>query len=100
MSHINFRKHKKDIGNDCKQWDAIQKHMYCFHVSHEQPTTWSECRHLRRHVNEALLVMHSRQDAPLPVPMVKGSFMRKVSPNDIASKPFHIDAAIREKYDS
>ena len=44
--------------------------------------------------------MHSMQDAPLPVPMVKDSFMRKVSPNDIASKPFHIDAAIREKYDS
>ena len=95
MSRINFRKHKKDIGKDCKQWDAIQKHMCCFHVSHEQPTMWSECGHLRRHVNEALLVMHSRQDAPLPVPMVKGSFMRKVSPNDIASKPFHIDAAPR-----
>ena len=100
MSHSNFTKHKKTIGNDCKQWDSIQKHQFCFHVSHEQPTTWSECGHLRRHVNEALLVMHPRPDAPLPVPMVKGSFMRKVSPNDIASKSFHIDAAIRKKYDS
>jgi hypothetical protein len=27
-----------------------QKHRDCFHVSHKMPTTWSECRHLRRQV--------------------------------------------------
>jgi hypothetical protein len=100
MSHSNFSKHKKDIGKDCKQWEAIQKHWYCFHDSHQQPTTWSECGHLRRHVNDALLVMHSRQDVPLPVPMVIGSFMRKVSPNDITTKPFRVDAVLRGEYDS
>jgi hypothetical protein len=100
MSHSNFRKHKKDIGKDCRQWEAIQKHWYCFHYSHQEPTTWSDCGQLRRHVNDALLVMNSRQDALLPAPMVISSFMRKVSPNDIASKPFHIDAAIRKEYDS
>ena len=68
--------------------------------SHQQPITWSECWHLCRHVNEALLVMHSRQDAPLPVPMVQGLFMRKVSPNDITSKPFRVDAVLLEEFNS
>ena len=91
MSYSNFTKHKADLGKDCEHWEAIQKHRLCFHVSHEQPITWSECGHLRRHVNDALLVMHSRQDVPLPVLMKKDSFMRKVSPNSVTSKPFHVD---------
>lgn len=100
MSYSNFTKHKADLGKDCEHWEAIQKHRYCFHVSHKQPITWSECGHLRRHVNDALLVMHPRQDMPLPVLMIKDSFMRKVSPNSVTSKPFHVDAEIRGEYDS
>jgi len=77
MSYSNFTKHKADLGKDCEHWEAIQKHRYCFHVSHKQPITWSECGHLRRHVNDTLLVMHSRKDMPLPVLIIKDSFTGK-----------------------
>ena len=61
---------------------------------------WSECKCISRHRSDALFVLHPSQNDPLPAPMVKSSFARKVYANDITSKPFRIDPQTRVSHRS
>ena len=88
------------VGQDCEKWGTFQKHWYCFHEMHTKPTMWSECKCITRHRSDALFVLHPSQNEPLPAPMVKSSFARKVYASDITSKPFRIDPQTRAQYRS
>jgi hypothetical protein len=85
---------------ECKKWQSVQKHKFCFHASHATPLSWDQCGQVRRHRADVLLVLHPQQSVLLPNPLVEDAFSRKARVDSRLEKPFFADKEYRKQNDS
>ena len=102
---MSYNSYSKTVGlasecdPECKKWQSVQKHKFCFHASHATPLSWDQCGQVRRHREDVLLVLHPQQSVLLPNPLVEDAFSRKARVDSRLEKPFFADKEYRKQND-